>query len=71
MNSAENAWLQNGYKNFKDAIKSSEYVDFVDELRIISAVFHQKSRPSSRVGIRISCRVTSPLVLKVTTTLSL
>jgi len=52
MNSAENAWLQNGYKNFKDAIKSLEHVDFMDELRIFSAVFHQKSRPSSRVGMR-------------------
>ena len=48
---AENVWLQNGYKNFKDAIKSLEYVEFVDEIRIFDAVFHEKSRSSSRVGM--------------------
>ena len=40
-----------GYKNFKDALYGLNYVEFMDELRIISAVFHEKSRPSSRVGI--------------------
>ena len=49
--SAENAWLQNGYRIFKDAIKSLEYVEFVDEKRIYSADFHEKSRSSSRVGM--------------------
>ncbi len=47
--SSENAWLQNGYKNFKDAIKSLEYVEFVDEIRIFDAVFHEKSRSSSEL----------------------
>ena len=56
--SAENAWLQNGYKNFKDTIKSLEYVDFVDELRIFGAFFHEKSRSSSRVGMRYENRNT-------------
>ena len=51
MKSAVIAWLQNGYRNFKDAIKSLEYVEYVDEIRIFDAVFHEKSRSSSRVGI--------------------
>ena len=55
---AENVWLQNGYKNFKDALYGLNYVEFMDELRIISAVFHEKSRPSSRVGMRYENRKT-------------
>ena len=51
MKHAGNAWLQNGYRNFKDAIKSLEYVEFVDEKRIFNADFNEKSRSSSRVGM--------------------
>ena len=44
-------WLQNGYKNSRDAAKSVESLEYVDEMRIQSAVYHEMLRPSSRVGI--------------------
>ena len=37
----ENDWLQNGYKNFRDTAESTESLEYVDEMRIQSAAYHE------------------------------
>lgn len=45
------AWLQIGYKKFKDAVEWLDYLDCVDKKRIESAVYHEKSMSGARVGM--------------------
>ena len=45
------AWLHIGYKKFVDVVEGQNYLDYVYEKRIESAVYYEKSKPSTRVGI--------------------
>lgn len=44
-------WLQYGYNNLEDRVKSMESEDRLDEKRFFSADFNEVVRLSSRVGV--------------------
>lgn len=44
-------WLQIGYKKFVDAVERLDYLDCVHEKRIENALYHEESKPSTRVGM--------------------
>lgn len=47
-------WLQIGYKKFTDVVERTDYLDYVHEKRIESAVYYEKSKASTRVGVIFS-----------------
>jgi len=46
-------WLQIGYKKFADVVERKDYLNYVHEKRIESAVYYEKSKASTRVGMTI------------------